>query len=159
MNTKYGRLNNGHIEYAPNALETEDGMKMNPSKASYLAAGWKKVVDVRPVVEAGHRLEVSGWLEDAESLTCVYKVIADDAPVKGPRVFSKLKLVAALKAADKWVLVKTWMEEKAYYDYYVAAQDFSEDNELFLTARAALQRYTGMSDAEVEKMLAECVAD
>ena len=159
MNTKYGRLTNGRVEYAPNALETEDGVKMNPSKASYLAAGWKKIVDVRPTVEEGYRLEVSGWLEDAETLTCVYKVVGGPKSETGPRVFSKLKLVAALKAADKWVLVKTWMEEKAYYDYYVAAQDFSEDNELFLTARAALQRYTGMSDAEVEKMLAACVAD
>lgn len=159
MNTKYGRLNNGRIEYAPNALETEDGMKMNPSKASYLAAGWKKVVDVRPVVEAGHRLEVSGWLEDAESLTCVYKVIADDAPVKGPRVFSKLKLVAALKAADKWVLVKTWLEEKAYYDYYLAAQDFAEDNDLFIEGRNAIQGYLGVSDEYIESILSKCVAD
>ena len=41
MNTKYGRLSNGRIEYAPSSLETEDGVKMNPSEASYLAAGWK----------------------------------------------------------------------------------------------------------------------
>ena len=47
MNTKYGRLSNGRIEYAPSSLETEDGVKMNPSEASYLAAGWKKVVDMR----------------------------------------------------------------------------------------------------------------
>ena len=38
MNTKYGRLSNGRIEYAPSSLETEDGVKMNPSEASYLAA-------------------------------------------------------------------------------------------------------------------------
>ena len=41
MNTKYGRLANGRIAYAPNALETDDGVKINPSRASYLAAGWK----------------------------------------------------------------------------------------------------------------------
>ena len=46
MNTKYGRLTNGRIEYAPISLDTGDGVKMNPSEASYLAAGWKKVVDV-----------------------------------------------------------------------------------------------------------------
>ena len=31
MNTKYGRLVNGRIEYAPNALETEDGVEMTPT--------------------------------------------------------------------------------------------------------------------------------
>ena len=110
MNTKYGRLSNGRIEYAPSSLETEDGVKMNPSEASYLAAGWKKVVDVKPTAEAGHRVEVSGWQESEDTLTCVYKVVAGETPSGGARVFSKLKLVAALKEADKWVLVKTWIE-------------------------------------------------
>ena len=110
MNTKYGRLTTGRIEYAPISLDTGDGVKMNPSEASYLAAGWKKVVDVRPTTEPGCRVEVSGWNESEDTLTCVYKVVPGEAPVSGPRVFSKLKLVAALKEADKWVLVKTWIE-------------------------------------------------
>ena len=80
MNTKYGRLSNGRIEYAPSSLETEDGVKMNPSEASYLAAGWKKVVDVKPTAEAGHRVEVSGWQESEDTLTCVYKVVAGETP-------------------------------------------------------------------------------
>ena len=95
MNTKYGRLTNGRIEYAPISLDTGDGVKMNPSEASYLAAGWKKVVDVRPTTEPGCRVEVSGWNESEDTLTCVYKVVPGEAPATGPRVFSKLKLVAA----------------------------------------------------------------
>ena len=39
MNTKYGKLVDGKIVYAPKALETDEGSKVNPSKASYLAAG------------------------------------------------------------------------------------------------------------------------
>ena len=57
------------------------------------------------------------------------------------------------------MLVKTWLEEKAYWDYYVAAQDFAEDHPLFREALAALKRYTGMDDAAVESILAACVAD
>ena len=130
MNTKYGKLVDGQVVYAPNTLDTEDGKKMNPSEASYLAAGWKKVVDEPPA----------------------------PAPV-GKRIFSKLKLVAALKAADKWVLVKTWLEEKAYYDYYLAAQDFAEDNDLFIEGRNAIQGYLGVSDEYIESILSKCVAD
>ena len=159
MNKKYGRLVDGQIEYAPKSLDTKDGIKMNPSKASYLAEGWKKVVDVKPTADAGYRVEVSGWREDKETVTCVYKLVAGEAAQSGPRIFSKLKLVAALKEADKWVLVKTWLEEKAYYDYYLAAQNFSEDNDLFREGKAALQAYVGMSDEEIEAILSKCIAD
>ena len=77
----------------------------------------------------------------------------------GKRIFSKLKLVAALKAADKWVLVKTWLEEKAYYDYYLAAQNFAEDNALFVEGRNAIKSYLGMSDEQIEAILSQCIAD
>ena len=199
MNTKYGRLKNGRIEYAPVSLDTEDGVKMNPSEASYLAAGWKKVVDVRPTTEPGCRVEVSGWNESEDTLTCVYKVVPGEAPVSGPRVFSKLKLVAALKEADKWVLVKTWIEGiprrarcarrvavgsgervartakqpqgpargelrsnfargvRGYYDYYVAAQNFREDNPLFTEALAAIKGYARMTDEQAEAILSKCI--
>ena len=158
MNRKYGRLVNGRIEYAPYALEVEGGVKMNPSRASYLAAGWKEVVDERPATEPGFRAEVSGWTEDAETITCVYKTVADAAsPASGARVFSKLKLVAALKKTDKWVLVKTWIEERGYYDYYIAAQNFREDNPLFVEALAAIKGYARMTDDEAEAILKECV--
>ena len=156
MNTKYGRLVDSRIEYAPDTLDAADGKKMNPSEASYFAAGWKKVVDEKPAAGAGQRAELSCWRESGDTLTAVYKIVADVQPA-GRRVFSKLKIVAALKKADRWVLVKTWMEERAYYDYYVAAHNFAEDNPLFKEALDAFKRYTGMSDGDVEAMLAECI--
>ena len=183
MNTNYGKLVDGEIVYAPPTLDTEDGKKMNPSEASYLAAGWKKVVEEPPVPENGCTVEPSAWNETDTTLTRVYKQIpmpaapeaegggqggtgggrdsdmpSAPAPV-GKRTFSKLKLVAALKAADKWVLVKTWLEEKSYYDYYLAAQNFAEDNELFVEGREAIKRYLGMSDEQIEAILSQCVAD
>ena len=177
MNTKYGKLVDGLIVYAPNTLDTEDGKKMNPTEASYLAAGWKKVVENPPAGDGTNVAEVSGWTETETTLVRTYKLVpkpaqpgagqgcvrdgdipSAPAPV-GKRIFSKLKLVAALKAADKWVLVKTWLEEKAYYDFYLAAQNFAEDNELFLEGKAAIQRYLNMSDEDIEAILSRCVAD
>ena len=183
METKYGKLVGGEIEYAPASLDTGSGKLMNPTEASYFAAGWKKVVEEPPAPEEGMTVEVSGWTETETSLTRTYKQVpkpaapeaegggqggsgggrdsdmpSEPAPV-GKRIFSKLKLVAALKAADKWVLVKTWLEEKAYYDFYLAAQNFAEDNELFLEGKAAIQRYLNMSDEDIEAILSQCVAD
>ena len=159
MNTKYGKLVDGKLVYAPKALETDEGIKVNPSKASYLAAGWKKIVDVRPVVDAGSHLEISTWKEDAETLTCVYKAVPGVAPGDCTRVFSKLKAVMALKKAGLWVLTKTWIEENGRYDLYLAAQDFSEDNEFFQRGLAEIKALARKSDAEVEAILAACVAD
>ena len=76
----------------------------------------------------------------------MYKVVAGETPTGGVRVFSKLKLVAALKEADKWVLVKTWIEERGFYDFYVAAQNFREDNPLFTEALADIKGYARMTD-------------
>lgn len=176
METKYGKLVEGEIVYAPASLDTENGKLMNPSAASYLAAGWKKVVEEPPEPEEGMTVDVSGWTETKTTLVRTYKQIpippqpeaegggqgGDTPPAPAPvgkRIFSKLKLVAALKAADKWVLVKTWLEEKAYYDYYLAAQIFAEDNALFLEGKAAIQRYLNMSDEDIEAILSQCVAD
>ncbi len=170
MNTNYGRLVDGRIEYAPKTLSDESGIKVNPSEASYLAAGWKKVKDERPEPEERMDVMLSSWTETDDTLTAVYKYVPHVAPAvpdgdsaspaeKGKRVFSKLKLVAALKEVDKWVLVKTWLEEKSYYDYYLAAQDFAEDHPLFVEGRAAIQNYLNASDEEIEAILVKCVVD
>ena len=154
---KYGRLVAGRMEYAPDALATGDGVKMNPSEESYLAEGWKKVVDERPTPEPGYRVEVSGWREDGDTLTCVYKSVPGANPAAGARTFSKLKVVAALKDADKWVLVRTWIEERGYWDYYLAAQNFREDNPMFVEAVAAIKSYARMTDEDVEAILSKCI--
>ena len=160
MNRNYGKLVGSEVEYAPAKITKDDGTVIsNPSAETYLAAGWKRIVDEPPAAEPGHTVEVSGWIGTADSIACVYKQVPDETPPEKPRVFSKLKLVAALKAADKWVLVKTWLEEKAYYDYYLAAQDFAEDNDLFIEGRNAIQGYLGVSDEYIESILSKCIAD
>jgi hypothetical protein len=74
-------------------------------------------------------------------------------------VFSKLKIVMALKKADLWILTRTWIEENGLYDLYLAAQDFREDNEFFIQGKSELQRLTGKSAEEIEAILAMCIAD
>ena len=159
MNTKFGKLTDGKMVYASNSIETDAGIVVNPSEETYLANGWKKVVDEKPSVKPGFHLEISGWKETEDALVCVYKQIAGEAPVVGGRVFSKLKIVLALKKAGLWVLTKTWIEENGLYDLYLAAQDFSEDNEFFLKGKAELQQLARKTEAEIEAILSQCVAD
>ena len=179
MNTKYGKLVDGQIVYAPPTLDTENGTKMNPSEASYFAAGWKKVTEEPPAPLDGCTVEPSTWLETDTALVRVYKQVAiasqqeagggrdggggrdsDMSPSPAPagkRIFSKLKVVVALKAANLWVLTKTWIEENGLYDHYLAAQNFAEDNEWFLQGKDEIQRLAGKTDEEIESILSQCV--
>ena len=158
MNRNYGRLVGGEVEYAPAKITKDDGtVVMSPSAETYLAAGWKRIVDELPAAEPGHTVEVSGWDETADSIVRIYKQVPDEPTPGKARVFSKLKLVAALKEADKWVLVKTWIEERSLWDYYLAAQNFREDNEMFSEALDAIKEYARMSDEDAEAILKNCI--
>ena len=158
MNRNYGKLVGGEVEYAPAKITKDDGTAVsNPSPATYLAPGRKRPADEPPAAETGHTVEPSGWEETEDDIVRVYKQVPDETPPAKPRVFSKLKLVAALKAADKWVLVKTWIEEKGYWDYYLAAQNFREDNEMLAGAVAAIKEYARMSDEDAEAILKNCI--
>ena len=100
---------------------------------------------------------MSGWDETADSIVRIYKQVPDEATQDKARVFSKLKRVAALKEAVKLVLVKTWIEERGYWDYYVAAHNCREDNPLFAVAFAAIKNYARMTDTDAEAILSKCI--
>ena len=158
MNRNYGKPVGGEVEYAPAKITLDDGTVVsNPSAETYLAAGWKRIVDEPPKAEDGCTVEVSGWEETADSIVRIYKQVPDEPLPNKARVFSKLKLVAALKAADKWVLVKTWIEERGWWDYYLAAQNFREDNAMFSDALAAIKAYARMTDEDAEAILKNCI--
>ena len=157
MNRNYGKLAGGEVEYAPDKITRDGEVISNPSAETYLAAGWKRVVDEPPAPEDGCTVQPSGWNEDETTLTRTYKQVPAEPTPEKPRVFSKLKLVTALKAADKWVLVKTWIEERGLWDYYLAAQNFREDNEMFADAVASIKAYARITDDEAESILKECI--
>lgn len=76
-----------------------------------------------------------------------------------PRKFSKYKIVENLMKANLWSSVKAWIEQSGLIDLYLAAQDFSEDNQYFKNGRRILQQQFGISDEEVERILSESVAE
>ena len=158
MNRNYGRMSGAEVEYAPDMITKDDGTVVsNPSAETYLAAGWKRIVDEPPAAEDGCTVQPSGWDEGETEITRIYKQVPDEPTPATSRVFSKLKLVTALKAADKWVLVKTWIEERGLWDYYLAAQNFREDNEMFADALAAIKAYARMTDEDTEAILSKCI--
>jgi hypothetical protein len=77
-----------------------------------------------------------------------------DTPPPPPRVFSKLRIVAALTTAGVWDAVKQLLIERSLYDLFLAAQDFRETNEYFENGKDALQIALGWTDEQVEAVLA-----
>ena len=171
MNTKYGKLVKGVLRYAPDALATGSGVKINPTGASYLAEGWKRIVKNPPATDSAHTAVLSSWTETDDALTAVYSIVesaaeetdggSSDAPaddgVAKAKVYSKLSILQALKESDTWGFMKMWMDEKSYYDYYLAAQNFAADNPLFIEAVEAFRKYTGKTDEEVQAALDKCI--
>lgn len=83
----------------------------------------------------------------------------EDAPPPPPRIFSKLKVVAALTSAGVWPTVKQFIIDADIYDLYLAAQEFAEDNEYFTQGKSALQQALGWTDEQVEAILAASVKE
>lgn len=160
---KYAKLTAaGAFEYAPSTLPSKDGgVIANPSARDYLDAGWKPVLSsARPPVappREGWSYVRSGWREATGAIVPRWTLVKDAPPP--PRVYSKLKVVAALTEAGVWPQVKAWIEANSLYDLYLAAQEFAEDNAWFAQGLAALKPVVGWTDEQVEALLAKCVKE
>jgi len=122
--------------------------------------GWWPVVKVppKPVPGPGEELAYSYTVRDGAAYKEYFLAPAGQSPSQ-PRVFSKLKVVAALKAANVWDSVKQYIIDADLYDLYLAAQDFAEDNEYFVQGKAALQQALGWDSEQVEAVLAASVKE
>lgn len=160
MNKKYGKLVDGELQFAPSYLRTENGLTINPTKESYLSQGWKLIVEDVPQTEANEALRFEGYIEEETEIHMKYVATQSSTfPSAAPRRFSKLKMLLELKRLDMWVLTRTWLQELGLYDFYLAANEFSEDNEWFQEGKRELQRLSGKTDKEIEAILAASVID
>ena len=59
-----------------------------------------------------------------------------------------------LQERGLWTDARAWIDEQGLTDLYLAAQVFTDDNPFFAQGLDALKERFGMSDAEVEAILA-----
>ena len=143
----------------PRYIVTVDKRKIvNPTAEQYatLRNAYPKGEDApMPEPQEGKVVEYGGYaLGESDHLWHKQWVLVD-APPPPPRTFSKYKLVAALTRAGVWANVKQYIIDADLYDLYLAAQEFSEDNEYFVQGKTALQTALGWTDAQVEAVLAQ----
>lgn len=109
------------------------------------------------IVDAEGRYYADAVYPAGDSRAFTESEIDIDDEVPRARTFSKLRIVAALTSAGVWAQVKQYIIDADLYDLYLAAQDFSEDNEYFTQGKTALQTALGWTDEQVEAVLAASV--
>lgn len=148
----------GETEHKSRDYDTYE-TKMWPTAEDYAKMGWLRVVDKPPSEEPqeGFHWEAKGWVNLDGAIRRVYEQVAN--PPAPPRVFSKMKCVAALMEAGVWHEVKNYIEGAGLYDLYLAAQDFREDNPYFVSGKAQLMASLGWTEEQAEAILSQCVIE
>ena len=74
-------------------------------------------------------------------------------------MFSKRKLYRALSAAEVWAPAKAYMEQAGCWEDWEYATTLDEDDPLLVAAVNALKTQLGLTDEQVEAILAASVVE
>lgn len=124
--------------------------------------GWYRLEETpMPEPRDGYHFEARYAYDSAEAPTRVVRSWAEvQDPPPPPRSLSKVKLMRALKARELWFPVKSFIEaSEDYSDEWELSTTLDEDNELIVSAIAALKAQLGLTDEQVEAILAASVAE
>ena len=160
INNEFGKLlQDGSLQYAPESFNYNGKDYIHPTPAEFKMVGMLPIVTVQPSQPApsGYHYEPDGLEADENEIRNKWKLVKD--PPSPPRVFSKLKVVEALKASNLFDQVKQWVIDNGMYDLYLAAQVFAEDNQYFEQGLQTLKTQLQLTDEQVEQILEACVVE
>ena len=91
-----------------------------------------------------------------------YRIVHDIAPTvqnedatNTPyRTFQTADLVKVLMEEGYWEAARAWVVEHGLLDLVLATKEFDETNANFVAGRAALQEALGLTDEQIEELLA-----
>lgn len=124
--------------------------------------GWYRLEETpAPEPMEGYHFEARYAYDSAEAPTRVVRSWAEvQDPPSPPRSLSKVRLMRALKARGLWLPVKAFIEaSEDYADEWTLSTTLDEDNALIVSAIAALKAQLGLTDEQVEAILAASVAE
>lgn len=114
-----------------------------------------------PETQDGYHAEPRYAYDNDEAPTrIVQSWVEVENPPPPPRSLSKVKLMRALKARSLWLPVKAFIEaSEDYADEWSLSTTLDEDDPLLVAAVAALKTELGLTDEQVEAILAASVAE
>lgn len=169
INRRYGKNTSGTtIEYAPRTFR-ENGAVIAPridDDEFYHSRGWFTILDIKPKYDpATKMLSLVGWTRDDQlmTLTAQYDIIDRPAPSTiQVRRFSKLKLVEFCMEKGIWQELKTFLEGTGYYDLFVMAVFFLENDKFFMQGLQAFRQHKAQDleyDADaLQKLIQQALA-
>lgn len=169
MNMNYGRLNeDGSVRYAPDALKIGRRLRPSPKRADYIAEGWIPIdrsytpADDPPEGKMWVRTGLWALYPGGEKIVPAFEL--NDIPPPSPRVFSKLKLFAALSQAGMWTPLSEWLKTQSIngmdaWTAFTLAQELSDGHPMFGPILAGAKGALGVSDEDAEAILAASLAD
>ncbi len=123
--------------------------------------GWFRLEETpMPEPREGYHFEARYAYDNAEAPTRVVRSWAEvQDPPPPPRSLSKRKLYRALGAAGIWEGAKSYMESAGVWEDWQYATTLDEDDPLIVSAVAVLEAQLGLTDEQVEAILAASVAE
>ena len=123
--------------------------------------GWYRLEETpMPEPREGYHFEARYAYDSDETPTRVVRSWAEvQDPPPPPRSLSKRKLYRALGAAGIWEGAKSYMESAGCWEDWQYATTLDEDDPLIVAAVAALKAQLGLTDDQVETILAASVAE
>lgn len=128
----YAKLINGHLEYAPNAIQTDEGLVCNPRPDKLIPLGYKEVIfDEQPEPSDPPKHYRETYTEEADRIRIGWEEYAPEPePTPNPE---QLREEAYRAEADQYLL--------AYEGYLVEGrtQEAEEQKALYLAAKAKIR--------------------
>ena len=173
INTKYGKLVEGVLQYAETPVYIDGKLIVNPTAGTYLKLGFKEIINHIPPNKDGFHLVEDGLMDTPVRLIKKWKYEENEEgreypdphdDLKPPRVFSKLYLKITLMKMGLWDRVEYWMENNEIdlgggvklrcLEAFETAVTLSDKFEQFPLILKAIQNYLEVSDEVVEQILA-----
>lgn len=121
--------------------------------AKYLIA-YQLGESVPPKCDDGYHAVPDGY--DLKDGKWVKKWRVEQLSPPPPRTFSKFKVVRLLTEMGIWLKVRDYIVAKGLYDFFLAAQDFKEDDQFFVEGLTLLMGELGLADEQIENILKKC---
>ena len=157
-NRNFGKLDaENRIVYAPVEVTIDGKITINPTAEHYAAAGYLPLDNTKPEKLGVYFISTEyGDLVDGR---IVRRYDERPIPASEPPVvhYSKLKLIVASKAADKWDAFKAFISSAGYEDEWQACQFLSSGYAQFEQAKAAIIEAGIATAEEIEDILAASV--
>lgn len=156
MNTNFGKLVEGEIEFAPKSLVIGDKHVTNPADWQYAQCGWMRVHVETPDDQLGVYFIPDGWEVRDGEIWRTFKVEPIVAPTP---VYKVEEIIYALRTIGKLKVVKALLEEQDLWDLFTMRDEIKSDNEMWQELFPQFKQYlienNIMTEEEIEWVLKE----